>query len=409
MKRYLSILLFLCALCSPLTAIVKPGAQVLIERYLDSLKGKRVAVVCNHTSKLPNGVHLVDTLIKSGINVTALFAPEHGIRGAVAAGQKIASNIDSATGLPVYSLYGKTLKPTPEMVVNVDVFLFDLQDVGARFYTYASTMYNCMFAARDYGKKFIVLDRPNPINGIDMEGPTLDMNLISFLGLFPIPVRHGLTIGEIAKMIVGEGWLSTDSQVDLWVIPMEGWQRAMWYDDTKLPWIPPSPNMKSLATATVYPGTCFFEATNVTEGRGTQKPFEWIGAPGVKSAKLIARLNEYKLPGVRFEPIEFTPAVDSVASPDPKYKNKACRGVFVHVTDRTTFHPVLTGLIMLKVFRSMFAPKFQLMQGRLDHLVGDTSIGELLSKGELDSRVLNPFKGQLSEFQQRRMKYLLYQ
>ena len=409
MKRYFSILLFLCALSTQLSSFVKPGAQVLIERYLDSLKGKRVAVVCNHTSKLPNGVHLVDALIKGGVNVTALFAPEHGIRGAVAAGQKIASNIDSATGLPVYSLYGKTLKPTPEMVTNVDVFLFDLQDVGARFYTYASTMYNCMFAARDYGKKFIVLDRPNPINGIDMEGPTLDMNLISFLGLFPIPLRHGLTLGELAKMIVGEGWLSTDSRVDLWVIPMEGWQRAMWYDDTKLPWIPPSPNMKSLATATVYPGTCFFEATNVTEGRGTQKPFEWIGAPGVRSAKLVARLNEYKLPGVHFEPIEFTPSVDSVASPDPKYKNKTCRGVFVHVTDRTTFHPVLTGLIMLKVFRSMFAPKFQLMQGRLDHLVGDTSIGELLSKGKLDSRVLNPFKGQLSEFQQRRMKYLLYQ
>ncbi|MBI1803630.1 MAG: DUF1343 domain-containing protein [Ignavibacteriae bacterium] len=409
MKRLLSILVFLLALSSQLLALVKPGAQVLFERYLDSLKGKRVGVICNHTSKLPNGVHLVDTLLHSGIHVTALFAPEHGIRGAVAAGQTIASNIDSATGLHVYSLYGKTLKPTPEMLTNVDVLLFDLQDVGARFYTYASTMANCMEAARDLGKKMIVLDRPNPINGIDIEGPVLDMDLISFLGLFPLPVRHGLTLGELAKMIVGEGWLNYNSAVDLWVISMEGWKRTMWYDETRLPWVPPSPNMKSLATATVYPGTCFFEATNISEGRGTAKPFEWIGAPGNKSAKLASRLNAYRLPGVRFAPVEFTPTPDSIAAPDPKFKKRKCRGVFVHVTDRTMYRPVLTGLVMLNVFRSMFAPKFQLMQGRLDHLVGDTSIGETLMKGKLDTNILDRFKNQITDFKQRRMKYLLYE
>ena len=409
MKRIVALIFLLFPLSPQILAQVKPGAQVLIERYLDSLKGKRVGVICNHTSKLPNGVHLVDTLIRSGINVTALFAPEHGIRGAVAAGQKISSNIDSATGLPVYSLYGRTLKPTPEMLGDVDVLVFDLQEVGARFYTYASTMSGCMESARDLGKKMIVLDRPNPINGVDLEGPVLDMDLISFLGLFPIPVRHGLTLGELAKMIAGEGWLNYNSEVDLWVIPMEGWKRDMWYDETGLPWIPPSPNMKSLATATVYPGTCFFEATNVSEGRGTLKPFEWIGAPGVKSDKLLARLNSYKLPGVQFEPVGFTPTVDSIAAPDPKFKARSCRGVFVHVTNRKVFQPVLTGLIMLKAFRSMFAPKFQLLQGRLDHLVGDTSIGELLTKGRLDKNVLDRFKKQIDDFRRRRVKYLLYE
>ncbi len=406
MRTVISILVFLVFTPHGQAQRVKVGAEVLIERYLDSLKGKNVAVVCNQASVLPNGVHIVDTLLKLGVRIKALFAPEHGIRGTAGAGIAIGSGVDEKTGVPVYSLYGKTQKPTPEMMHDIDIVLFDLQDVGARFFTYASTMSGCMETVRDLGRQMIVLDRPNPINGVDIEGPVLDMELISFVGLFPIPVRHGMTLGELAKMIVGGGWLNYNSQVNLWVIPMSGWKRSMWYDDTKLPWIPPSPNMKTLATATVYPGTCLFEATNISEGRGTEKPFEWIGAPRIDPKRLADKLNHFGLPGVRFDPIYFTPAADSIAAPDPRYKKRRCGGVFVRVTERNAFRPVLTGILMLSVFRG--DPKFELRQGYLDRLIGDTSIGNKLLKHQVGMNILNGFKHQIEDFRKMRKPYLLY-
>lgn len=385
------------------------GAEVLLEQHPALIKGKRLGVVCNQASIFPNGTHLVDSLMRLGMTVKALFSPEHGIRGRTAAGAAVGTQTDSSTGLPVYSLYGKTLKPTADMLHEVDVLIVDLQDVGARFFTYASTMADVMESARDFGKKVIILDRPNPINGSDIEGPVLDMTLISFLGLFPLPVRHGLTLGELARFIVGEGLLNYNSNVDLEVIPMEGWKRSMWFDQTGLPWIPPSPNMKTPATATVYPGTCFFEATNISEGRGTPKPFEYIGAPGLNSGKAVSRLSGLHLPGVAFSQITFTPRPDSSAAPDPKFKNRLCNGVFVHVTDRNKFRPVLTGVMMLAVLRELYPRKLQLMQGRLDHLVGDPIVGEKLVKGEARKNILDSFNQQVSEFAKRREKYLLYQ
>ncbi len=406
MKR-LALIAALLLLAAPLRAQrVKIGAEILLERFLDTLAGRRVAVVCNQASLLPNGTHLVDTLLRRGVKVTALFAPEHGIRGTAAAGVAVASGTDETTGLPVYSLYGKTQKPTVEMMHDVDVIIIDLQDVGARFYTYAATMSGCMEAARDLQKKVIVLDRPNPIDGTDIEGPVLDMDLISIVGMFPVPVRHGLTLGELATMIVGEGWLNYDSRVDLMVVPMEGWKRAMWYDQTGLPWIPPSPNMRTLATATVYPGACFFEATNVSQGRGTPKPFEWIGAPGVNPKKLSDRLNALKLPGVKFEPVEFTPHADSVAAPDPAYKEKKCGGVFIHVTNRKVFRPVLTGLLMVQAFSSF--PRFQLRRGFLDRLVGDKEVGDRVEGKRVDVNVLRQSIRQIEQYRKLRSKYLLY-
>ncbi|HZY10514.1 MAG TPA: DUF1343 domain-containing protein, partial [Bacteroidota bacterium] len=355
----------------------------------------------------PNGTHLVDTLLKKGVNITALFAPEHGIRGDHAAGAKVEHQTDPKTGLPIYSLYGGTRKPAPEMLNLVDVVIFDMQDVGARFYTFGSTMAYVMEAAAENAKQIIVLDRPNPINGIDIEGPLLDTTLKSFLGLFPIPIRHGLTLGEMAKMIVGEGYINP-SNVELVVIPMEGWKRSMWYDETGLPWISPSPNMKTLATATVYPGTCLFEATNISEGRGTPKPFEYIGAPMVVHNPLVTKLNSLRLPGVQFKPMEFTPKADSVSAPNPKFNNKLCRGVFVVVTDRTTFKPVLTGLMMMASMKQMYQKKFQIKDGLLNRLSGDESISELLEKKKLDINVLDRFKNDLTHYQQLRSKYLLY-
>ena len=249
-----------------------------------------MGVICNQTSVLPDGTHLVDALLKRNVNVTALFGPEHGVRGDAAAGKKVADTTDPSSGLPVYSLYGKTTKPTPEMLSRVDVLLFDIQDIGSRYYTYAGTMAFAMEAAAQNGKSFIVLDRPNPVNGVDVEGTVLDLGFRSLVGMFPVPARHGLTMGELAKMIVGEGWID-DTRVNLEVVEMVGWKRSMWHDETGLPWIAPSPNMKTLATATVYPGTCLVEATNLSEGRGTAKPFEQIGAPGVDGDAASRTLN----------------------------------------------------------------------------------------------------------------------
>ncbi|MDI6766232.1 MAG: DUF1343 domain-containing protein [Bacteroidota bacterium] len=401
------LLLFSTAASSLYGQGVRIGAEVLIDKHLDLLTNKRVGIICNHTSVLPNGIHLVDTLQRLRVNITSLFAPEHGIRGNIPAGEKIENQKDSTTGLPIYSLYGGTRKPSIWMLHDVDVLIFDMQDVGARFYTYASTMAYSMMAAAEYGKKFIVLDRPNPINGVDIEGPMMDLTLISFVGLFPIPVRHGLTIGELAKMIAGEGYINP-SNVDLTVIPMENWQRTMWYDETGLPWIAPSPNMKTLSTATVYPGTCLFEATNISEGRGTVNPFEYVGAPRLNKTRLANKLNELNLPGVIFSPIEFTPTTDSARATNPKYENKQCKGVFVQVTDRTNFKPVLTGIMMIAAIQELYPKKIQIKKGLLDRLIGDEIISEKIFKRKVSKNILDIFSNQISQFEKNRSKYLLY-
>jgi len=386
---------------------VRIGAEILIEKYLDSLAGQRVGLICNHTSVLPNGVHLVDTLLRRGVNVTSLFAPEHGIRGSVPRGETIGDSIDYKTGLRIYSLYGGVKKPTRMMLYDVDVLIFDMQDVGARFYTYASTMAYCMMAAGEHGKRFFVLDRPNPINGIVMEGPVLDLTLISFLGIFPTPIRHGMTLGELAAMAIGEGYLNP-STVDLTVVPMENWKRSMWYDETGLPWISPSPNMRTLSTATVYPGTCLFEATNISEGRGTPKPFEYVGAPRIDGRLLSRKLNSLKLPGVNFSPAEFTPEADPIKEKSPKYEGKRCKGVYIQVTDRNKYRPVLTGIMMMKVLRELYPKKFQLRRGLFNHLAGDESVTDRLESGKFSQRSLDLYKNQIIEFEKIRSKYLLY-
>jgi uncharacterized protein YbbC (DUF1343 family) len=409
-RQTAAVLLVVLAILAPVVrgeARVRIGAEVLLAKRLDLLRGKKVGLICNHTARLPGGAYLLDTLLRSGIQVVALFAPEHGIRGVQPAGETVSTTTDPVSGLPVYSLYGGTRKPTQSQLEKLDVLVFDMQDAGARFYTYASTMAYCMEAAAENGKKFILLDRPNPINGVDIEGPVLDLRLISFIGLFPIPIRHGLTLGELARMVVGEGYINP-STVDLTVIPMEGWKRSMWYDQTGLPWIPPSPSMKTLRTATVYPGSCFVEATNISEGRGTPKPFEYIGAPGLPSDRLAATLNDAKLPGVRFQPVEFRPVADSGAGSALKFKGKRCTGVFLHVTDRTRFRPVLTGLLLLQTLKNLAPNKFILRQGYLDHLTGDESIGQKLMGGTLGKSALEPFRTQLEQYRDLRKKYLIY-
>lgn len=407
------IFLLLCSLITPAVDLgcarpVRIGAEVLIEKRLDLLSRKRVGIICNHTSLLPNGTHLVDTLLSLGVRVTALFAPEHGIRGSAGAGKGVASGVDKGTGLPEYSLYGKVTKPTAEMLKDVDVLIFDIQDIGARFYTYASTMAHSMQAAAEHGKRFILLDRPNPIDGIDMEGPVLDTALASFVGLFPIPIRHGLTLGELAGMIVGERWLGEHDNPGLTIIPIEGWKRGMWFDQTGLPWTPPSPNMRTLSTAAVYPGTCLFEATNVSEGRGTDRPFEYVGAPWIDGAKLSSQLEILNLSGVAFAPIQFTPKADSIAAPNPKFQDQLCGGVFVNVTERNLFRPVETALMMLEAVMRLYPDSLRLRDEATDRLTGSAAIRRSLIAHQSVRGILENMRSQLERFQGLRSKYLLY-
>jgi uncharacterized protein YbbC (DUF1343 family) len=285
---------------------VSTGADVLVAEHLDLLKGKRVGLITNHTGRVSSGEFLVDVLLGKKINVVALFGPEHGIRGEAAAGDAVDDGVDDQTGIAVYSLYGATRKPTPTMLEGVDILMYDIQDVGVRFYTYISTMGLAMEAAAEHGIPFVVVDRPNPIGGLKLDGPVLIDSLRSFVGMYPIPVAYGLTCGELAVMIKSEGWLDL-AKLDLTVIWMEGWKRTMLWDDTGCPWVRPSPNIPTPATALVYPATCFIEATNVSEGRGTERPFHFIGAPFIDGGTLSGKLNALRLPGVRFSPTEFTP------------------------------------------------------------------------------------------------------
>lgn len=387
---------------------IKSGAEVLLEKHLSLLIDQKVGVICNQASVLSNGTHLVDALSDNGVNVVALFSPEHGIRGNLQAGQKFDSRIDEKTGLMVYSLYGKNLKPTSEMLKSLDVLLFDLQDVGARFYTYSITMALSMRAAAENAKKFIVLDRPNPINGIDVEGTILDTSLKSGVGILPIPIRHGLTLGEMAKMVVGEKWLDNISDLNLQIIPMEGWRREMYFDETNLSWIPPSPNMKSVSTAIVYPGTCLIEGTNISEGRGTNNPFEFIGAPWIDAKRLSKKLNSLKLPGIDFQPITFIPKSDTVLKSNPKHEGLSCGGVFLKIYDRKKYQSVITGMKIIQTIFEMYPDSIKISTSFFDKLVGSSKFRKALQGGKTHKYFQHSYKEGLKDYIQKRQNYIIY-
>jgi uncharacterized protein YbbC (DUF1343 family) len=320
------------------------GVEVLLEDQLELLEGKRVGLITNPTGVTSDLTHTIDALIageeEGGYDVTALYGPEHGVRGGVPAGAYVASYTDERTGLPVYSLYGPTRTPSAEMLADVDVLIFDIQDIGARFYTYIWTMYYAMQASAEHGKQFVVLDRPNPL-GDRMDGPVLDYPAItSFVGLREIPLQHGLTVGELAQLFNAE-FLETPA--DLHVVEMEGYDAGEIVDDWDLPWVLPSPNIPTRETAIVYPGTGLIESINVSEGRGTTTPFLWFGAPFIdetESYALAADLNSRGLPGVTFRPMSATPSAS-------KHLGKFSGGVQIHVLDAAAYAPVPTGLHVL--------------------------------------------------------------
>jgi len=407
---FLALFTLFSFLGAPLFSQVKTGADLLLTKYRVLVAGKRVGLITNQTGRLSDGRFLADVLHKDpDVTLAALFGPEHGIRGAAPAGVRQSDNVDSATGVPAYSLYGKNYKPTPAMLKGIDVLLFDIQDVGARFYTYISTLSYAMEAAAEQGIPFVVLDRPNPIRGTWVEGFGREDSLRSFVGLQPIPIVHGMTVGELATMYNNEGWLAGGIHANLTVVKMEGWKRNMWYDQTGLPWISPSPNIPTIESAVVYPGMCLVEGTNLSEGRGTVRPFEYISAPYVDGKKLAAELNAAHLPGVRFEPMAVTPVSIPGASTNPKYKGEECGGVFVHVTDRNVYEPVKAGVYLIAAAKKLYPHQFRWRSHRgIDRLAGTPRFRQAIDEGWPPERIAGLWKMEVKQFRTLRAASLLY-
>lgn len=383
---------------------VSLGIDGLLRDSVHIVRGRRVGLITNHTGQSwPGGAarSTIDQLAESGaLDLVALFSPEHGIRGGAEAGEAVASEVDRRTGLPIHSLYGETRQPTPEMLADIDVLAFDIQDIGTRYYTYVWTMALAMRAAGGAGVEFLVLDRPNPIGGKVVQGNVLDPEYATFVGLYPVPMRHGLTAGELARMLVGEFGV----EVELRVVPVEGWSRNEWYDETGLPFVPPSPNMPSLESATHYPGTCLFEGTNLSVGRGTDRAFQQIGAPWMDEQAIAGRLNALRLPGVRFEPVVFEPTSPG----DRKFGGEQVRGIRFITTDRERYDPTRAAVAALIEVHRDHADRLEWYVSHFDRLAGTDRVRhEVLAGSELET-VTAGWDQESRAFESARRPYLLY-
>ncbi len=384
------------------------GDELLLKENIELLKDKRVGVVTNHSAVLPNNVHLVDTLLTLGINITALFSPEHGIRGEISDGSKISSSTDDKTGIPIFSLYGNVKKPTKEMLKNIDIILFDIQDIGVRFYTYISTLYYLLQSAAENNLSVIVLDRPNPSTGMRVSGTVLDTAFKSFIGIAPIPVLHGMTIGELAELFVEENFINTSSKPELTVIKMNGWKRNYFWDDIDREWIPTSPNIPSFETALIYPGTAFIEGTNISEGRGTGDPFLTIGAPFISSEELINILKSLQIAGVDFSPSSFTPVNIKGKVVHPKYGGIKCYGLKFNLTDKKKFNAVEFGVYLIYSLLKLYPDNFKFKDNYFDKLAGNDKLRKDLLAGKNPSAIISSWEIELEKFKSIRKKYLLY-
>ncbi|MBZ5558740.1 MAG: DUF1343 domain-containing protein [Acidobacteriia bacterium] len=392
------------AIIEPLTVTL--GSAQLLDS--SALNGRRVGVVCNPASVDRELRHIADRLFTHpGTTLTAIFGPQHGFRSDVQENMiETGHAVDDIRRVPVYSLYSETREPTAEMLRDVDVLVIDLQDVGTRIYTYIYTMANCLVAARKHGVKAIVCDRPNPIGGAAVEGPMLVKGFESFVGMYPIPMRHGMTIGELARLFNDEFGIGADLEV----IAMEGWRREMYHEETGLPWVMPSPNIPTNETAVVYPGTVLFEGTNVSEGRGTTRPFELIGAPWVIGEHFADALNRLDLPGVRFRPVVFEPTFH-------KHAHASCGGCQIHVLDRAAFRPVETGVALLEAFRAAGRDRFawreppyeyEATKPPIDILAGSSALREAIEAGVSASDIARSWQESVRAFGKTRERFLIY-
>ena len=392
--------------CSP-SIKVQTGLENLIANYNHKIAYKNIGIVTNHTGVNTEGTPIWELLNDlPNVDVAAVFSPEHGLFGEAADGEKV-NYAESGKKLPpLYSLYGPTRKPTKEMLKGIDLLLYDIQDIGARFYTYISTMGLIMEAAAESGIPCLILDRPNPLTGKLITGPILDLEVSSFVGLYPIPSVYGLTPGELALMISDQSWIEAVPSIE--VVPLTGWSRDMWYDETGLPWVPPSPNIPNLETAIVYPGTVLIEATNVSEGRGTDHPFRWIGAPWIDSNELSDAMNIIGLHGVTFSPIEFTPHSIPGAAPNPKNNTQTCNGVEIILTNRNIFSPVIVGIQLLQTISLLYPQKLEIKEAGLNRLFGSDRLSKSLGNSDAVNQLVVEIKKESGQFRESAKKYYLY-
>ena len=399
-------LVALLALAQAANAQVRPGIEVFLENPPKEIIGKRVGLITNHSGMDRQGRSTIDLLAGSGhVKVVALFSPEHGIRGV--AETRVTSGTDEKTGLPIHSLYGETYKPTPQMLDGVEGLIYDIKDLGVRQYTYESTLALAMQAAAEKGIPIVVLDRPNPVTGTLVEGNILEEPFKTFVGIYPVLSRHGMTLGELARMYNAEQKIGAN----LIVVPVEGWRRAMWGDETGIPWVNPSPNIRSLNAAIHYPGTVFFEAINVSEGRGTDAPFEQIGAPWLKHTELAEAMNNMKLPGISFEPV-----VLQVAAGARKFAGQQINGVRFVITDRNSYRPLATSLLMIQEIRKLHPAEFEWRGANtrepnlltIERHGGTRELRAAIEAGTV-AELLRKWEQDQATFQTRRAPYLLYQ
>ena len=402
--KFLLTALFCLTACSAAAAVL-PGIEVLERQQFAILQGKRVGLITNHTGRSADGRSTIDIISRApGVYLVSLFSPEHGIRGE--ADEKVTSGIDARSGLPVHSLYGAQCRPTPEMLKGIEVLVFDIQDIGTRFYTYIGTLSLAMRAAKQAGITFVVLDRPNPIGGEKIGGaipdrplPDKESGCGALTSIHPIPTRHGMTIGELARLFNNEYRIGAQ----LTVVPMSGWHRQMHYDDTGLAWVNPSPNMKSLTAAMLYPGPGTIETTSLSVARGTDRAFTAFGAPWADGAAVAVNLAARQIPGITFAPCTFTPT-----APGFIHRGRSCNGVCVTAIDRNLLDPVLAGLHLVQAFYEIHPGRFRAYEGFATE-VGDSRAWELLTrKRQRPAEVAGRWESDLERFRKVRERYLLY-
>ena len=382
------------------------GDDRLVTEYISIIKNKRLGIVANEASRLSNGVQLIDTLVRIGsVNIKAIFSPEHGYRISSIAGETVSDT--SEKGIPVYSLYGKERKPSAQKLKNIDMIVYDLQDTGIRYYTYISTLFYVIQAAGENDIPVLILDRPDPTGGNKIEGPVLNPGLQSFVGIAEIPVIYGMTPGELAKLFAGE-YASGSGNPSVDIIKMKNWKRDSFFSDYELKWIAPSPNIPDLETALIYPATAFLEATNISEGRGTERPFKQIGAPFINSENIINELELFPHPGLLIKPVSFIPARIPGKSESPKFENRECNGISLILTSPEKVKPVDFGISLLFVLHKLYPGKFKFYNEQFDRLTGDRSVRQMLMKNQTPDEIIKSWQTGLEKFLQIRTKYLLY-
>jgi uncharacterized protein YbbC (DUF1343 family) len=359
---------------------VLSGLDVLLEKKPHFIQTRTIGLVTNQTGIDKAGVPNYKRLMEmEDVDLKVIFSPEHGLFGEASDGEQVYYDSLGPELPEVISLYGSTRKPTPEMLSGINLIIYDIQDIGTRFYTFISTLGLVMEAAAESNIPVLVLDRPNPIRGDIVEGPLLNMEFRSFVGYYPIPIRYGRTVGELAQDIIANNWISPAPTIE--IISMDGWSEDLWFDETNLIWVNPSPNIPDLETAIIYPGMCLIEGTNISEGRGTPHPFKWIGAPWIEGKDLSQALNKFDLPGVVFVPRTFTPVKIPGKAENPKFEGQKCKGVEIWVTDRNTYRSIDTGLLTLFTIHEMYNEKTRFREKHLNMLWGNDKLFKELVKG----------------------------